>query len=132
MRGAAKVCFIHSLLQRESVRSTLLFFIGNFIPYKANPSVGSHCGGMEQCRRYDPPQEENLAYKMIYLIGEAGEKWMRIVLVFFLVDGGFYRKSWIFPFESIRICCTMKYKRLSFSCLNDFSLMTVMRGMSIV
>lgn len=51
---------------------------------------------------------------------------------FFLVDGGFYRKSWIFPFESIRICCTMKYKRFSFSCLNDFSLMTVTRGMSIV
>lgn len=38
MRGAAKVGFIHSLLYRESVRSTRLFFIGNFVLYKAKVS----------------------------------------------------------------------------------------------
>lgn len=65
MRSAAKVGFIHSLLYRESVRSTRLFFIGNFVLYKANVS-GDRTAAEWSC-------VENQIYSMKKYCNRGGE-----------------------------------------------------------
>lgn len=41
--------------------------IGNcFAPYKAKAYGEAHCGGMELCRKCDPPQAENPACGILY------------------------------------------------------------------
>ena len=49
----------------------LYFFHRKERPMKKNAPRGSHCGGIELCRRSDTPQAENLASKILsYFIGK--------------------------------------------------------------
>ena len=52
---------------REKCRESFFYVIGNssnFLLHKKR-SAGSHCGGVEKCRKGDPPQAENLACEIL-------------------------------------------------------------------
>ncbi len=64
--SARQKCASFRVYYNARVREAhLCYVIGNFVPYKAKPSGGSHCGRKELCRSCDPPQAENLASEIL-------------------------------------------------------------------
>ena len=49
----------------DFARATIFYLIGNSYQIKAL-RVGSHCVGLEVCRRSDPPQAENPASRILF------------------------------------------------------------------
>ncbi len=62
---------LHILWKQRRCRKLPFSFLCNRkfrFYYIKNAPHGSHCGGVEQCRKCDPPQAENPASRILFLI----------------------------------------------------------------
>ena len=57
---------------RERAKHTFVF-LGSFIPYKANPSVGSHCGAEWNSVADAIRRRRRISLALLYLIGDMDE-----------------------------------------------------------